>query len=661
MQLLSSKLIKTIPLWLILGIVVYIIILFSASFIKYYFYLYNALDLAIFNQIFWNSANGDWFISSINPPSYLGDHFAPLLIALVPLYKLFSSPLTLLFLQTIFLGLAAWPLYLISKQYLSGWWLKLIIFAWLLNPFVHSINLFEFHLISIFPFLLFWLWYFFIKDRFILFIIMLGISLLLREDVALGCIGIALIFLMNKKLNKRFLLYGLSALLISILWFFASTKLISFYNIAGEYKFLTYYSWLGDSWLLMAKNILSNPLLIINKLFTKGTLSIILLVLLPTAFIPLAAPSYLIGGLIPMLPLLLTKLGGNVIALFMHYGMWILPFVFLANLYALHKIKKLKTKITASPLLVLIKNNTGLLFFILISSILYSFVVLSPLIHLSYRVITSPKQYITSKQHKDAVLKLIEPQAHIITTSDFLTELSARKNIYYLRYLFFERYQLSNVRYELANNNKYILFSPKNLMAYQENNSAHPEMGKKLNSILENYKLRAVSDDYLLFDKDKGDTLTYYKEYDNLPPRATRAPQEGDNISFLGWHLKTKSDMTDSCPYLELHTYWKTNKKTKRLQWQIAVENDTGVVFKDVIPPSLGLTSTDKWPSNKIIETVFLLPLPKPSITGRNYNIHMKPVELRGGLVLNKISSSEFVANKIFFNKPEIYLKINLE
>ena len=73
---------------LLLGSIILYTLFFSAiSIWKYDNFLYNGLDLAIFNQVFFNTTNGNLFGLTIHPHSYLGDHFAPLILLLAPLYS----------------------------------------------------------------------------------------------------------------------------------------------------------------------------------------------------------------------------------------------------------------------------------------------------------------------------------------------------------------------------------------------------------------------------------------------------------------------------------------------------------------------------------------------------------------------------------------------
>jgi len=145
-------------LWL--GIFIYTLVFSIISIWKLNGYLYNGLDLAIFNNVFYNTLHSNWFWSSIQGHSYLGDHFTPILFLLLPIYAIWQSPEMLLILQSIFLGLAAWPIYKISQLVLRDNKLAIGIgILWLINPLVHNINLFEFHLIAWLPLTILFLFY----------------------------------------------------------------------------------------------------------------------------------------------------------------------------------------------------------------------------------------------------------------------------------------------------------------------------------------------------------------------------------------------------------------------------------------------------------------------------------------------------------------------
>ena len=127
-------------LWV--SIIIYILLFSFLSLKKYYAFGYNAFDLAIFNQVFFNTAEGRWFDMTINLNSYLADHFTPIIFLLLPIYKLIPRPETLLILQTVILALSAWPLYKISEYISKDSLISLVVaILWLVNPFIHNVNI----------------------------------------------------------------------------------------------------------------------------------------------------------------------------------------------------------------------------------------------------------------------------------------------------------------------------------------------------------------------------------------------------------------------------------------------------------------------------------------------------------------------------------------
>src|ERR1700694_5612403 len=98
-----------------------------------YFVLYSVLsvlrhttyhsfgpDLGIFDQVFWNTTQGHFFESTMSlgqaePHSYFADHFSPVYLLLLPAYALVPRPETLLVIQTLFLAIGVFPLYLLSR------------------------------------------------------------------------------------------------------------------------------------------------------------------------------------------------------------------------------------------------------------------------------------------------------------------------------------------------------------------------------------------------------------------------------------------------------------------------------------------------------------------------------------------------------------------
>src|SRR5205085_1338905 len=108
-------------------------------------------DLAIYDQIVWNTAHGRVFASTLiqHADNMLGDHFSPIVAVFVPLYWLRSTPNWLLLGQTAALGAAALPLYAFARPRLGTVGALALAGAYLAYPALHFVNLFQFHEIAL--------------------------------------------------------------------------------------------------------------------------------------------------------------------------------------------------------------------------------------------------------------------------------------------------------------------------------------------------------------------------------------------------------------------------------------------------------------------------------------------------------------------------------
>lgn len=114
------------------------------------------VDQACFIQPLYNSVHGDFlFLTSVVIPDFpeknfnsLIDRFAPIILIILPFYKLFPSPFTLIIFETILVCLAAAPLYLLARIKLKNDYLPLVfVFALFFNPVINYALLQEFRVV----------------------------------------------------------------------------------------------------------------------------------------------------------------------------------------------------------------------------------------------------------------------------------------------------------------------------------------------------------------------------------------------------------------------------------------------------------------------------------------------------------------------------------
>jgi hypothetical protein len=112
---------------------------------KWRAFLYADFDLAIFAQAVLGVAHGRWF-SSIRGMPWLGDHASLLLVALAPLGAVARSALLLPEVQAIALAATALPLFVHARRrFADEPAAAALVAAWLLQPALAYLALFEFH------------------------------------------------------------------------------------------------------------------------------------------------------------------------------------------------------------------------------------------------------------------------------------------------------------------------------------------------------------------------------------------------------------------------------------------------------------------------------------------------------------------------------------
>ncbi len=314
------------------------------SILKYRLFLYNSIDLAIFNQVFWNTLHGNpfWFTITF-PHSYLADHVSLLMMLELPIYALFQHPITLLILQTLALGGAAIPLFFISKtlwqktainqRYANCAALSIAI-LWLLNPLVHNINLFEYHELAFFPLFIFLATYGYLMNKKAVFLIGYILTATIREDTGIMLIGLIAIMTIDiwRRKNDRGerLWFITAAITASTAWTIIAYAVINHFSPEGT-RYTSYFSALGNSIPEILKTIASHPLSVFRRLFSIRNVAVAAAPLLPLLFLPLARPKYLLLAAVPLGALFLANPSQSTISyIYLHYSAAVIPGVFIS-------------------------------------------------------------------------------------------------------------------------------------------------------------------------------------------------------------------------------------------------------------------------------------------------------------------------------------------
>jgi len=318
--------------WLLVSLIIaYILVFGGLSLLRHEAFHSKGYDLGIFSQVVWNSARGQLYQTTLYPnacSNFLGVHFAPILALLAPLYWLFPDARVLLIAQTIALALGVLPIYWLARQRPGPPFPLLFALAYFLLPSLHFVNLFDFHPIALVIPLLAFATYGLLQHRYWLFATFLGLALLCQEEVAFIAVGLGLYLLLVQRRPA-----GAGLAVCGLLWGYALISWViptlGFGMAQGEYSFLVRYGYLGDNVGEIIQTLLTQPLHVLERVWTEPRLRFTLHHLVSFGFTPLAGLEVLALAGIPLTYLLLSAYD-PMYSLQWHYTAPVTPFVALA-------------------------------------------------------------------------------------------------------------------------------------------------------------------------------------------------------------------------------------------------------------------------------------------------------------------------------------------
>jgi uncharacterized membrane protein len=244
-------------------------ILFGAlALLRHWSFHSTASDLAVFDQVLWNTIHGRFMESTLSlarcdPHSFFGDHFSPALLLIVPAYMLFPRPETLIVVQTIALALGVWPVYLLARRFLPSTGERLVwVAAYVLSAPLSFVALYDFHEITLAVAPLGFAMYFLATRRTVPMILSLLVALLAKEEVAVIGVGFGVALALQRR-------WWPSAIVIvgSVVAFLVTLKvIIPAFADGAPYQYLWRYSELGSNEAEIARTLLLDPLRVLSVL-----------------------------------------------------------------------------------------------------------------------------------------------------------------------------------------------------------------------------------------------------------------------------------------------------------------------------------------------------------------------------------------------------------
>ena len=257
---------------------------------KHWLYYSQAFDLGFYgNQLYHMLGEGSSY-SSVCDCKHFYYHLSPIhYITTIPFLAIFERIETLIVVQASYLILSAIPLYLLAKENKLNPFMGLIlVLAFLVAPGTHGPLNYDYHEIPFFPFFFFWLFYFIEKENRLGIAIFFLLNLIIKEDIALTGICIAIFLLIYKRSlrTEAWAMLGASIFyyLVIVNGLFKTTEgqfdvfSMNFKFLAGEVGGVSN----------MLTSFFTNPLGALNYSFDlPDRLYILLFIFLPVVFLPL--------------------------------------------------------------------------------------------------------------------------------------------------------------------------------------------------------------------------------------------------------------------------------------------------------------------------------------------------------------------------------------
>ncbi len=434
-------------------IIVYFVFFSAYTCYMHYTFKTFAWDLGIITQSLWTTLNsGKTLFSTLEVPygnpsgNFLGVHFSPILFVILPVYALYQSPETLLVFQSFILAVAALPLYWLARDKLNSkiYGLAFAV-AYLLNPALHGVNTFDFHLEIFTPAFILFSFYYLEKGKWIKAAPFIVLELMTLEFAPFIVFPLGLYFFVRRTMETRRakkdkitlakrMVGPTTIMIVSVLCLFLSLYTIETINPLKAGGAPGRWEHWGANFSEIISNIVRNPFEAITIMATPIEKSYFTIFLFAsTLFLPLLAPIELLMSIPWLLAALLTDYQPYYQP-FYQYSAFMLGQMFIATIYGFRKlfpsIQKLARKADAEKKIIAVLLAVNTLLFLAISPVAISAFTKRNI--RPYAISNASDLNHVSELHK--VLSFIAPNASIATVHDIFPHVCQRLHAYFLNW-----------------------------------------------------------------------------------------------------------------------------------------------------------------------------------------------------------------------------------
>jgi len=499
-------------------IAAYAIILSTASYFMYCNFHYEDFDLAIHTQSVRNILHGSIDSSILGIP-FPGNHMALILFLISPVYAMFPSPLTLLYIQSIIVAAGAFGIFLLCRKEISARWALGLTAAYLTYPPLIYMNLYEFHPVALATSFLIFMVYFYKTGRFGLFSVFMTLALLCQENIALILMAFAVYALIDRKKRDRWVWVPLS---IGICYFVISAGILMPMLNRNTVQFWQLYAHLGASPAQAVKNIVMHPVTTLQTVTDPGKIAFFSALFGPLGFLSLLNPL----TLIPAIPAFCQRLLSDRLSetrIIFHYQAEFIPFIFISAVYGIKRLLESKHRLlrVIPAILLLIFPATAFL---------------SSGLPVSIQKFCRPDSYDSHYLMPHAVntaLQKVPDNVPVAATFRLLPRLTSREKLYSLHHIYTGRYTLSTVAYPIPEDIRFVIIDTFDPLTFLNGGFYSPENYKNLQTLLSRGNWRVI---------EKYESILVLERTSQTPNKPPEI------ISFVTDDVPMKTNVTRECP-----------------------------------------------------------------------------------------------------------------
>ena len=538
-----------------------------------------AYDLGLFTQVAWNTLHGHPFATTLLAFNYMGDHLAPSLALVAPLFLLWPDARALLLLQAVAVAAAGVGIFLVARRRSADSPSALLIqLGYHLAPTAAWVALDEFHPISLaLPAMTFataLLWH----RRYGLAAGCAALALLSTEDAVSWIVPFGLLLLILAHGRAR--LWGAALAATATAWFvlyiFLLAPTLRPVDLvqSDPHPDIGVFIYCGRTWSAVAQCLTNHPSLTLHQLLRPAGQSTLAIIVGPTAGLGLLGPSFLVVAgrwvvqLLSIDPANYTQ----------HYVALLVPAAYLAASEAAGWLRRLRVPPRLPALAVAAAS-------------LIAFVQQSPLPGGGGYAAPSAHQLARTALIDRAVALIpTDPALSVVATSEIFPHVASRTNAY-LPWAAPARptdYAILDLR------------------------DAYPVSDQQLRELAAVWLARP--DEQVLLHQDDIVVL----KYGAVARRVARTDVFGDAVAFLGYRVQTEpSD-------LDVQLYWRARLPVgSQYHFFVHLVDSHGRTFsqKDSSPIDGGPPSF-RWAAGQQIRDVFELSVP-PRVQWGQYHLEV--------------------------------------